>query len=286
MDILWTNSGMCIPLPTQNGQEMVRLPRKTIYIRDEDLAIFDRAKEELDLPVGTIVINALQDALREKEGLWHESFCLQMIRIMDLPILNELIDFRLRSLPADIALETDRLALLAFRTSPDLYNEYASGYDPLFPILYGEGYDHEVFQLGLEAARKAERIIEETKKAWKVARLHETYDFYPPLGIIGCDELAELPDNVFFPLLRSGSSDLFELLLEESPFPESFQSKLESVVGTLEVHELDGLSDQFLVFLVFSGVLSKYLADRGPLPEGQLERLTSLLRSRLARDAE
>ncbi len=192
------------------------MPRKTIYIRDEDLPIFERARRELDAPIGTIVIRALQNALAEKNELWHKAFCLQMIRLADMPILNELVDHRLQDMPEDIRQETGRLARLAVRYDPRLID--ASWCDshpqPLDAILYGSGYADEAFAIALEAARKAERFIEETRRAWLLAA-DQRADFpkYPVKGIASLRELTGYSAEILRAVIEAGGKQLIDLLM-------------------------------------------------------------------------
>lgn len=215
------------------------VPRKTIYIRDEDLPIFERARKELDAPIGTIVVRALESVLQERDELWYKAFCLQLIRLGDMPIFGELIDYRLKDMPYDIVTEAGRLAELAERYEPMLIGVPWAFADlhPFMAIECGLGYEDEYFDIALKAARKAERVLEETRRAWSLAAKGvKDFPSYPLKGIATPEELTELPEELLDAVLNSGHSGLIELLVElsrtEKSFPKELRAKLKSILNS------------------------------------------------------
>ena len=83
------------------------MPRKNIYIRDDDLPFFENALEKLGKDkeaVGAIIVDALKDKISQLEETQERAFKLQMLYLLgtlNYPPLKELAEKRLEKIPEE-----------------------------------------------------------------------------------------------------------------------------------------------------------------------------------------
>lgn len=113
------------------------MPRKNIYIRDDDLDVFEEAMEKLgeDEAIGTIIIEALKDKLNRLPEIEEYLLKLQLLKQLDLPALNEIIEYRLDNYPKKLVLEAEVKSIAAYLGNPNYFITPIS--DKLFDILGG-----------------------------------------------------------------------------------------------------------------------------------------------------
>lgn len=96
------------------------MPRKNIYIRDDDLALFEEAIEKLGKDkeaIGTIIIDALKERLSQLGKLEEEAFKLQMLYILGslkFPPIKELAESRLDELPKKVSAKAYKKAYFSY----------------------------------------------------------------------------------------------------------------------------------------------------------------------------
>lgn len=98
------------------------MPKKTIYIRDEDQAIFDEAMRKLggEAGMGAVIADALRKSLTDYTKIEEEALRLAMLSECPLPgVLGECVEFRLHALPPEIVTKARLGAQLAYAEDPE-----------------------------------------------------------------------------------------------------------------------------------------------------------------------
>lgn len=102
------------------------MPKKTIYVRDEDMPLFEQAMRKLggEESMGSVIMDALRERLRSREKEEEQALRLAMIAQCPMPeILTECVEYRLQALPAEVVARTRILATAAYLEDPNHFCE-------------------------------------------------------------------------------------------------------------------------------------------------------------------
>lgn len=128
------------------------MPRKTIYIREEDAAVFDEAMRQLggEEGMGRVIVKALQEQLRDRKAEEDECFRLKMLELCGLPpLLASLVQRRLQDFSLIPLVQAATRAGLALTKEPEHFT-----LEKAIKALLG---DETWFEKGRELAAEAHK---------------------------------------------------------------------------------------------------------------------------------
>lgn len=128
------------------------MPKKTIYVREEDMPVFDEAMAKLggEESMGSVIVDALRERLRNREKEEEEALRLALAAACVLPpILEECVEYRLRDLPKDAVVKAHLAAAAAYLADPDFFIERG----------YHELDDERWFEEAKEKAEEGKRQL-------------------------------------------------------------------------------------------------------------------------------
>lgn len=153
------------------------MPRKNIYIRDDDIEFFEKAIKALgeDEAIGTVIINALKEKLGNLPEKRERIFKLQLLNQLNSPAINEIIKYRLQNYPENLVYEAEVKAIYAYLGNPDhfsfpVYGNYDSYYTEWLLPFMEESLDSLInrnkiwFEKAKSYIEKGKKIHEESKK--------------------------------------------------------------------------------------------------------------------------
>ncbi len=132
------------------------MPKKTIYISEEDLAVFEKAKEKFSgESFSKLIVDALRSRLIDREELREKAFVAELLSRTGIPILVDLTELYLQTLPEDIVSKARERGALVESTEEGreiIYHGWAQA-------LWEGSWDNSEFQ-------KAKRL-EHAEVSWK-----------------------------------------------------------------------------------------------------------------------
>lgn len=139
------------------------MPKKTIYVRDEDMPLFEKAMKKLggEESMGSVIVDALRKSLKDYEKEEEEAFRLAVVMNCPLPsVLAECVEYRLQAIPADIIANARFAADAAYAEDPDHF-----GYVDFTNIDSNEWWE----KTKKKASRGKQKRYERFKAAWQLA---------------------------------------------------------------------------------------------------------------------
>lgn len=141
------------------------MPKKTIYVRDEDMPDFEKALKKLggEEGIGTIIVEALRKSIRDHKEEEEKVFRLSVLANCPLPSLfAECVEFRLQSLPADIVSKVHYYALAAYKEDPDYFIN--CGFVEIDDHTWWEGVRERAERGKLKADQQIKAVLERTAR--------------------------------------------------------------------------------------------------------------------------
>lgn len=102
------------------------MPKKTIYVREEDIPIFEEAMQRFggEESMSSVIVDALRERLRDRKKEKEEALHLALVAECFLPpILAEGIERRLRDFPEDVVAGSRIAAQMAYLMDSDFFVE-------------------------------------------------------------------------------------------------------------------------------------------------------------------
>lgn len=113
-------------MQTKTRRDVKTVPKKTIYVREEDIPVFDEAMEKLggEESMSSVIVDALRERLRDRKKEEEEALHLAMALECFLPsVLAECVERRLRDFPEDVVAKSRVAASAAYLADPDFFIE-------------------------------------------------------------------------------------------------------------------------------------------------------------------
>lgn len=100
------------------------MPRKNIYIRKEDEPILKEAIEKFgeDKALGVLIMEALEEKLNNLPEIQEKVLKLQMLKQVDIPAFNEIIEYRLQDFNKAVVVKAEYAALAAYLGEPEHFD--------------------------------------------------------------------------------------------------------------------------------------------------------------------
>lgn len=97
------------------------MPRKNIYIRKEDMPILEKAIEKFgeEKALGALMMEALEEKMNNFSKLKEEALKYQMLKQLDVPAFNEIINYKMKDYGDTIINITELGSLAAYLGNKD-----------------------------------------------------------------------------------------------------------------------------------------------------------------------
>lgn len=156
------------------------MPKKTIYVREEDIPVFEEAMQKFggEESMSSVIVDALREKLRDRKKEEEEVLNLALaLETSPAAIFAECVERRLRDFPEDVVARSRLTAQAAYESDPDFFNEH--GHWEL--VLNDEAWLAEAREKVVEGVRLLRERFGTTKLpmpeetvAEDKTRLHET----------------------------------------------------------------------------------------------------------------
>lgn len=131
------------------------MPTKTIYVREEDISVFEEAMKKFggEESMSSVIIEALREKLRDRKK--EEETVLDLVLALECSppcILAECVEHRLRDFPNDVVVRSRIIARAAYESDPTFFTE--RGYWELGDEAWFKEARDIVIPKGMELLRK------------------------------------------------------------------------------------------------------------------------------------